>query len=398
MLTVPAGWTGQVQGSHVMSSYAQVFTLGDLTQPAVLAPPIHDGQVVMDRAAAYRRTLDLTLIDDDQQYAGADAAPRLTPAAAGDLLTPYGTVVQVFRGVAVPGYVHPTFGTNVYYCPLGMFRLGRSEPTPDGLVKLRGYDFSRTISRNRFTVPWIVSAGSDYVTAILAIGADRMPGGLWRVGQVTAAGEAAPQLVFEADSDPWQAMTSMAAAVGCEPQFDGNGYFTLLEVPNPVSQPIVASYIEGAADTVLASAALIEAAAPMDDEEAFNGVVMVAEAATLLAPLRSEAWDDDPTSPTYRLGPYGPVPRPTQTTAFAATQAQLDNIARVELLKILSAGEPAQFTALPNPAHELADVVRLARPRGGVQDGAYILDQLTMPLRGSALMQGTARRRRGGPT
>lgn len=387
MLWTPPGWAQEVQGTHVMACYAQTFTGADLTQPADFAPPILDGQVTIDRTAAVRRALDVTLADDDQRYSGGDGLPPITPTAAGATYSPYGSVMQVFRGVQVPGYVNTTFGGSVFYVPLGMFRLSRAEPGADGQVRLRGYDFARIIQRNRFTVPYIVPTGTNYVTAITTLGADRMPAGLWRVGQVPETAEVSPQLVFEADSDPWEKMQQMAAAVGCEPVFDGSGYFVLRAIPDPDDLPIVAEYVEG-------GTALIEGAKPMDDEHAYNGVVMVAEATTLPAPLRSELWDDNPNSPTYRLGPYGQVPRPAQTTPYAANQTQLDAIAQKELLDVLNSGEPVQFTALPNPAHEDWDVVRVARARGGVEDGAYLVDHLVMPLRHSALMQVTGRRRR----
>ena len=103
-------------------------------------------------------------------------------------------------------------------------------------------------------------------------------------------------------------------------------------------------------------------------------------------------WDDNPESPTYYLGAYGKRPWPRKSTPYAATQAQLDAAARRELLTYLSRGEPIRFAALPDPAREEGDAVRVRNLRGGVADAPYVIDQLEIPLTERDLMQVAGRR------
>lgn len=383
----------QILGSdHYVETYCQIED-GDKN---VLSYQfgVEDGDVTVDRTAQVRRSckLDITPFGAPGQIIDStileQLAETLIPSDGKDVFAPYGNKIRIFYGIRIPGYTNPSDGSNIYRWALGLFRLSEVDISDDGIPKMSvtGYDDSRTISRNKLTAPWIVTAGTNYGDAIIALCQSRCPGLQALPHTVTAT---TPQLVIDQESDPWATAAEWASSVGSEVYINRNGDLVIRDEPDPLENPIDWTYDDG---TTNKSAVLLSVNRGMSDDPGYNGIVLVSESNTLPGPIRVEVWDDDPDSPTYALGQYGKVPKfMSSPLIIDANQAGI--MATAELLKVLGATESMDFAVIPNPAHEAGDLVRVIRPLSRT-DSVSILDSFTIPLSVTQPMTCKTRERR----
>lgn len=363
---------------HVVETFCQI----EDAQGNVLSWQfgIEGGDVTVDRTAQFRRSckIDVTpfgaagVISDPAVL--AQLAKTLIPKDGKDPFAPYGNQVRISYGIKVPGYVNPTFNNSFYIWPLGVFRLSDADVSDDGVPKLtiQGYDHSRTISRRKNTVPWIVAAGTNYGDAIFAFCLDRLPTLTTKPHTVTAV---TPQIIVDAESDPWKTVTEWAAAIGCETYFDRDGDQIIADEPDPATDPIAWTYDDGSSNK---NATLLSVNRGMSDDPGYNGVVLTSESNTLTAPVRVEIWDDDPDSPTFALGDYGKIPY-FESNPLVVDAAQGLLAANAKLLQVIGGTESTSFASIPNPAHEGGDVVHLVRPLSRT-DSTGVLDAFTIPM------------------
>lgn len=345
--------------SHTVTTAAFLFDplSGNQLLPGMV---LIGGSVSVDRTAQYRRTCQVQLLPDVNSL----------PGSAADALAPYGNRVRLYRGMIIPGPA-PQVNTLV---PLGVFRLAStgSSETDDGQLALNfsGFDNSRQVSRAKFTTPYLIAAGTDYVAAIVALITNRMPDVI--IDVPTSTGELTPQIVCDVGADPWDQLTQMAGALGMECFFTVDGTFRLQSVPDASSTPVAYSFVEGNGTTVT------DIDREFDDDPGFNGVIMQAESSSLPVPLTSIAWDSDPSSPTYYLGGYGQVPD-TQTNAYIGSQAQADSAAAAYVLANHGGTEGISISAIPNPALSESDVIQVVRSRLKLNQTA-VIESMVIPL------------------
>lgn len=355
------------------------------------------GDVTVDRGAAFRRSLRMNVVpygaggfvsaslSSDQIDAIRQSLLPTDPYSA---MSPYGNSVRLWYGIHVPGFVNGYTGGDVWYFSLGLFRISDVQVSDDSVptLSITGYDPSRTISRNKLTQPWLVASGTNWGDAIVGLALDRYPALKYRAHSVL---ETAPQVVVDPEQDPWQVITDWAAAFGNEVFFDADGYLTIQPEPDPSVTPIAWTYYDGG---TLQNALLLGVGKTMSDDPGYNGVVLTAESSTIATPLRSEVWDDNPTSPTYALGPYGRVPK-FVSNPYVANQAQADAAAAAELRRSMGGTEQVSLAAVPNAAHEAGDVIRVVRPLALV-DHTAVVESFTIPLDPGSAMSINCRERR----
>lgn len=325
------------------------------------------GSVEVDGNADVRRRCSLTVVDD---------TGVLVPNDAGDPLSPYGNEVRVYRGVS-------TSATGDELVPLGTFRIASAHVDSFGVIAVQGFDRARAVSRARFETPYTVPSGIDYSGAIVALITSRLPYVTTSVAAVVTS--TSTVLVFDQGSDPWEAAQNMAESIGCELFFDPMGVCVLRPRPDPVNDPIVATYAPGATATILS----VENA--LDDEPGYNGVVVDGEPPNL-APVHAVVYDADPASPTYANGPYGKVPM-FYRSQYITTIEQATAAANAFLRANRGGTEQLTFEAIPNPAHDAGDLVRVTRTEIGVDD-AYVVESFGIPLAVDGSMKVTTRKRR----
>jgi hypothetical protein len=383
----------QILGSdHYVETYCQIEDgAGNLLSYQF---GVEDGDVKVDRTAQVRRSCDLTVTPFGAPGQIIDStvleqlAETLIPADGKDVFAPYGNKIRIFYGIRIPGYTNPSDGTAMYKWSLGLFRLSTVDISDDGVptMSITGYDDSRTISRNKLTLPWIVAAGTNYGDAMIALCQDRCPGLKALPHTVTPV---TPQLVVDQESDPWKVVTEWAASVGSEIYINRNGELVIRDEPDPAENPIDWTYDDG---TTNKNATLLSLNRGMSDDPGYNGIVLLSESNTLQFPIRVELWDDDPDSPTYALGQYGKVPQ-FQSSPLITDPTQAGIMATAELLKALGATETLDFAVIPNPAHEAGDLVRVIRPLSRT-DSVSILESFSIPLSVTQSMPIRTRERR----
>lgn len=360
----------EIRVSHTVVSYI------DLTTPTNETFRVRalDGTVSVDGTAAIRRSFSFSCIDPTGE---------LTPTGAGSALTPFGTEVRPYRGVKFDD------GT-AYAHPLGVFRLASTsvaDTSSGGItIQAQAYDLSRTIQRDTFTSPYVVVAGTNIMTAIKSIVERTFP--LQEYDAMSTTRVTAATLVYDTGDDPWDAACSFAQSLGCSMFF--NVYGILVIAPNESTESTPApdfTYEEGARCT------MIDLQRGFSDDKGHNGVIVTGESpGDELPPVRAEAWDLDPTSPTYRFGPYGEYPLPlTDTNAKTPADAQL--VADQTLAAILGSTSSLSITAMVNPALEANKVVSVKRARSHVS-GLYVVDAFDIPMLAAGTQSLTLREKR----
>lgn len=347
----------EIKRSHTIVSWIDVIS----PDQEVVRLPAVEGQVDVDRSAAVRRKLSCQCIDP---------LGVLTPRTEGEVLTPYGTELRAYRGVRY------TDGTEEK-CSLGVFRLSKSTITDNNagspVIQLEAYDRARTISRDKFKTPYTITTGTNAMTALKDIVKQTFADA--RFDTITSTVTTTSPLLYEAGDDPWEAIFALATSMGCEAYFDVEGRLAVLPPPDPNALPSPDfTYVEGEGNT------MIDLGREYNDEGVYNGVIVTGESiGDQLPPVRGEAWDTNPTSPTYRLGDYGEVPL-FITDNLAKTEEQCAAIAKAQLSLILGAASKIAITGIVNPSYECGDIVQVKRAKSKV-DGIYSVEAFSIPLR-----------------
>ena len=350
----------RIRASHTVVSYVDMIAPDQEARRLLVL----DGEVGCDRTAQVRRSINCRIVDPTGE---------ITPRSTGEVLTPYGTELRAYRGIK---WKNSLGLWQEEICSLGVFRLSQTSITyKDGGasdISLTGYDYSRTIQRDKFIKPYAIDAGTNILTAIKEIVKRTFPDITYDAITTTLA-TSAPMLL-DTGSDPWEACTQLARSMGCEIYFDVEGRLVVAPPPDIAAHPApVFTYVENDRCT------MIDLARDFSDEQAFNGVIVTGETpGDEKPPVRGEAWDETPTSPTYRYGDYGEVPM-FITDNTAKTEEDCIKIAKAQLALML--GRPAQLSisATVNPSYEAGEVVEVSLEQAGV-DGLYGIDAFNVPL------------------
>lgn len=366
MWPVSDAFLSAVRGSHrVVTRVAAYFDgewVADLT-------PV-DGSVSVDSRRAVRRTLSAEFVDD------GTLVP--SPGGTSGILTPYGSELWVWRGVEFDD------GTTEL-APLGVFIVTEVD-LKDGRdgrrISVAGSDRSIRITRNRMTDAYTIASGTAVETAIGDLLRDR-----WADVEVSlpAMGATTPSVTLSqgSESDPWRDAVDLATGAGWDLAFDADGVVRARLIPDPVEDDPIATYEDGA------EAVLLEVSRGWSTGTTYNGVIASSEGSDVDSPVRAEAWDDDPNSPTYRYGPFGAVPL-FYASSLIRSSEQASTVAASQLRQQLGRAETIGWSQVVNPAHDVLDVLRLLRPSQDL-DAVLILDRLEVPLSASGSMSAAAR-------
>lgn len=353
----------------VLASGVPVATSGPVT-------PL-GGSITNSRAAAARRTLSL---DVSLNGAGVSLIPTVNNTGP---LVPFGNEVAVYSGWQPPGTDTPEL------VPCGVYALETVTvtDTATGLdIAITGYDRAWTMSLRKLLTPYTVTAGTRGDTALSALVTDRLGSGVPQ--NITPAFDSRgnaldlPAMVFNENTDPWQAVQTIAAAIGYEAFFDATGVFTARPIPDPTTAPVAWSMIEG--DGNIATSYTRS----LSRNGVCNDFIVTGSGTSTTTPVRGRATDLNPNSPMYAGGAFGDVPQFTNssivTTADQALFAAQNQLAAAE-----GSVEQLTVTVFPCPMFDVDDVIYCRRARAHI-DGNYVVDDVTQSLRfdGSTVLTG----------
>lgn len=387
MLTVPEALVAALQtGSQVVTVTVKAELWRDGTPLADLA--VVGGSVELDRMAASRRTLSLTIpaeggfaptmaqaltwynagtIDADEThgYVGGWLKPQMPWVI--DALRPGGEIrVSWWWSLPSGDSGHVT---------LGRFRIGERTAVDgaDGgvTIDITGEDLSRSIARNLWTSRYLVPDGTNIITALRNIVTDRWTGGTAPQFAWDDMTDETAKLVFGPDDDPWAAAMELAADHGADLYFDEDGVVQIRRDDAIVYGSPVFTLDDGYQGTATS------VSLGVSDATFVNGVIFTATNAASKKSIRVIEWDNDPASEVAvsRVGYYPMVvERKSVKTRTAARRA-----ARRALRRNRGYTAAVEVSTWPVPFLEPGDVVGVSSSALGL-DEHFVIERMTVPL------------------
>lgn len=385
-------------GSNLYMARLTVYSGGAATTYVM---PVSDCVITEDRNGAQRRQGSITV-----ELIPSIPPQALLPTSPSSVLAPFGN--EVFIEVAVQA--DPS-QTPTEWIPLGLFSMATTvveDSTIDLVVTMDVYDRSWVISQRKFLAPYNVPASTgNFVDEI-----EHLLNQVWGSNpplryNITPTNATVPTASYNEGSDPWQAAQDMASAAGYELFFDRNGIVVGYPIPDPAGQPIVWNFTE---DDLTAQGTYnhpvggtpyttpVAVTVTFTRDRIYNDVIVSGtgpqnapgSASGSTAPIRAEAKDTNPSSPTYYAGPMGDVPNFVQTslaTDTATAQAMADN----DLQAALALAWQITVHTAPNPLFDIDDVATITRARLGLNLVKMVIDQIQTSIKYDATTEVTGR-------
>lgn len=369
MLPVSPEFLDAVRGSHRSVVRARIITPGATgADPAGVDLRIEDGSVTLDATADVRGTLDLTV---------AEAWPAGITTAD---LVPYGTELAISRGIV--------FGNGrVERAPLGIYRVitVEQEDAPKGPLQITAQDRMSGIVEARLIAPVQYVEANTYGDVVGDLVSAIYPGVVIEWDDDTDTDTIDRKLV--AEEDRFAFLQDLVTSVGKVWWFDYRGVLVIKDPPDPAA-PVWT--VDAGARGVL-----VTASRALTREGVYNAVVATGEALDSKPPPYAVAYDLDPGSVTYWEGAFGKVPR-FYSSPFIKTNAQAAKAATSMLEQVLGVPYAVDLSAVPNPAVEPLDAVRVVYPpvlgrSPVVAEETHVLEQVTIPLQPAAALTASTR-------
>lgn len=371
MYPVSDAFKTTVRKSHLTTVKVEIYDTSNGTILSTASPIA--GEVTIDNRRSVRRECTLEFVDTDG---------TLVPTNnLSSILLPFNREVKIYRGIV--------FGDGTEeLVPLGVFIITSvdiSESAQGIKVAVKGSDRSLRLARAKFTNhEFYIEDGTAKETAIEQILKFRYP----QVQTIFPATNQVTPLLYptlDQSSDPWREALKIAESASMDLFFDENGIARMRPIPDPDKGFAVAEYTDGT-DSVL-----VQMNRSLSSDDSFNGVIFTGEGTNLSIGVIGEAFDDNPSSPTYRKT-YGEVVKfmssPTVLTVAEATEA-----AQAELKKVIGASEKITWDQIVNPAHDVYDLIKITRSPIGV-DKILVIDAISIPLAATSTMNAVGRTRR----
>lgn len=333
------------------------------------------GSVDVDETAAVLRSCTLNFAPDED-----DELLKLIPLLGGPL-EPTGVEAHVYTDLLLPDGTLEVIGQ-------GVFGLRSPQASDNGapIASATGRDRSQRLIDAELTAPYDIPSGVNIATAIHDLFDSGVPGLTYAGFDEASTGFSTTATLHFADGDKrWDRGVEMAASAGRELRFQPDGSLLLRPVPDTSTDQPTWNYVDGPDN--LAD----EVSQTLDADQTYSHAAVLSQPLDGSPPFRADAFDNDPTSPTFFQGPFGDrVVR--LVSSFIGSQEQANEAAAALLRRKRGLLENVTLTAAPIVAHEDADVIYLKRDSLGI-DAFYVLSKFAIPL-GPAVMSFTTRSRR----
>jgi hypothetical protein len=357
-----------IRGSHRIAVRALALDAGQSgTQPVGTALDVQSGSVKYDWTQPIRATLDIVVKPSESVG---------FPTRASDPLDVSGKEIIVYRGVDYGG-------GNTELVSLGYFRIDTDEQDipVDRPIRISAPDRMAGIVDARLEAPRQYGTSWTYGTALSDLITDVYPSAVIEWDDSTSSRHLGGTVLQ--DEDRYALADDLVTAVGKIFYWDHRGVLVVRDPPD--TSITVAEIRHGPLGTLTAFKRKRSRIGVV------NIIVATGEAAEERAPARGVARDDNPASPTFWEGPFGPVPdfysSPLLTTDSMAAKA-----ARTILDRRLGLNYAVDLSALANPAIEVGDPLLVTYSD---QAGAeiHIVDSLEIGLSAGDAMRATMRER-----
>lgn len=292
------------------------------------------------------------------------------PTYQSDLITPYGNEIYVERGLSFGNSQREWVG-------LGYFRIDTpsQDTVPDGPITIAAPDRMQGIIDAQFLYPRqflpTISRG-DLVTTLIT---EVYPSAV--ISWDDAAVRDAPlgrSIIVEQDRA--QCLMDLVTSLGKIGYWRYDGVFRIQSPPDITGTP---SWKVNAGE----SGVLVGLSRGLTREGAKNAWVATGEAGDTTPPARGVAVDNNPLSPTYYYGPFGPVPG-FFSSPFLTSNFQAATAAQGLLKKSLGLPYQIKLSNIVNPALEPYDVITVEYPASArnrsLQSEVHVIDEITIPL------------------
>lgn len=299
--------------------------------------------------------------DGRLQFAGDE----LLPQGPSDILTPFGTRIEVSLGLEL-------LDGSVASVPYGTYEVGsaRTSVTADQrTVEVGLIDVSGAIERYRFETPFTVVSGTTLPDMINLVTINRTginPG----VGADPTTLGSTRVFGLDTETAPWSEVLDVLDSFSRTAYFDRVGHIQMVSTNvDPFSAYSVSSLASLSADF---------------DTRPPNVIVARGEDQEGTAPVQAVAMDTDPSSPTYAGAAPGTSPYGRVTMFYASplikTVPQAQSAAETLLAKNVGAGATYTLTVPYDPTIDAGDVVAV----GGA---ILVVDQVSLNLTGDTTLQ-----------
>lgn len=354
-----------LRDSHETVAKVEVL-VGASQEPVNITNYFTDGLIEVARQEI-RRYGAITFIDRGD-------GTQIVPTGPDSLLAPYGNELRVWSGMVFPDKTEE-------YVPVGTLRITKivaKYPYVTVTLNDRAWIVQGAALEDSYTIP----AGTNYSEAIQALLVAAYPQATYDIPVVS---DATPLIVIDAFEDPWKHLQDMAVAVGHQLFFTPMGVCVMRPEQDFVDLDPVWTY-DGKPNANIpydpndwANLALYDQEHTWDTEGVFNAVVAIGENASNSVPARGIAYDTDPTSPTLYGGRFGKRLTPV-SNSLLTSNGQAEVFARTTLQGMVGLAESLTIPAIPHPALECDDSIKVIRPELGINT-IHQIDHLTVPLR-----------------
>lgn len=293
------------------------------------------------------------------------AGDSLLPTRPGDILTPFGTRLEVELGLEL-------LDGSVSTVPYGTFEIASSKTRVEAdqrVVEIGLIDLSDNVERYRFETPLTIASGTDLGTMINTVITNRTginPG----VSPVGSSLGAARIFGLDTGTAPWSELLDVLNSFSRIAWYNRVGGISVSSVtPDPAS-----AY----------SLDLLTSLSADYDTRPPNVIVARGEAQDGTTPVQAVAIDSDPSSPTYAGTGPGTSPYGRVTEFFSSplllTVSQAQSAANTRLAQYVGAGATYTLIRPYDPTITAGDVVAV----GGA---TLVVDSVTLDLAGDTSLQ-----------
>lgn len=245
------------------------------------------------------------------------------------------------------------------------------------------------LANQQFSGPLVLRAGTRLQDVVYTIGAMAGLGTDPALYQLADASRAlGADRACDVQDNMLQTMHQLATDNGLVLSDDALGRTTLAPWVEPTTAPAVWAFNATADAVTLDVVRTVRA-----QERIYNRSIVVGVAPYRL-PIEAQARDLNPASPTYNpetgSGPVGDRPAPRHVSADIHDQATANLVALQRLYEGALFEETVNVPAVPLPGVEANQVVRIV---GAGADATFLLDRVSLPLRGGRMELSTRRLR-----